>query len=460
MRCFNGKTRPVWRSLRALTDADDNHADWIVTAIQHVYMIYADERDAAVRICNALLKEPDPHVRQGAARLSSALAAINPVFVPAAADLDGAGSTASSSGRDAARYRTSPWLIARLTDMPMCAHAIMGMISIGSAFVVRTTPPLPVDLAAEFPELRYQRATATRLHPRPGVPTVHDSSIGGPLLWPSDEPWPNCTGPHDEEWTSVQRPATVRRVRAILARVSARRAAGGSSELTPEERAEMPRWDFSEPRELAREPIAFVAVAQVYRRDVSDIGGPATADLLQVLWCPLAHPDLDFCPRVIVRWRRGRDVNAVLAEPPLPIVAVDDHLPDPCVLHPERVTEYPDQDLLPEDLQVRANALRTRTGHSYRGLSNADGWKVRGLPSWALGGPLPTDCATCGSATTLLLTAATGEWDRQEATWRPVEEPDDRWVNPTGVVISRGYNLYVFVCASSHEHPVTTAMSA
>ncbi|GAA0716264.1 hypothetical protein GCM10010199_17710 [Dactylosporangium roseum] len=35
---------------RALADADDNHADWIFTAVQNVYMIYASERDAAVRM--------------------------------------------------------------------------------------------------------------------------------------------------------------------------------------------------------------------------------------------------------------------------------------------------------------------------------------------------------------------------------------------------------------------------
>lgn len=29
--------------------------------------------------------------------------------------------------------------------------------------------------------------TATRPHPRPGSPTVHESSVGGPPLWPVDE---------------------------------------------------------------------------------------------------------------------------------------------------------------------------------------------------------------------------------------------------------------------------------
>ncbi|MEU5554299.1 hypothetical protein ABZ738_31460 [Micromonospora sp. NPDC047793] len=66
----------------ALADADDNCADWIFTAVQDVYMIYASERDAAVRMCDALLEDPDPGIRQAAARLSGTLAAINPVLYP------------------------------------------------------------------------------------------------------------------------------------------------------------------------------------------------------------------------------------------------------------------------------------------------------------------------------------------------------------------------------------------
>ncbi|WP_228644031.1 hypothetical protein [Microtetraspora sp. AC03309] len=51
----------------------------------------------------------------------------------------------------------------------------------------RTTPPRPVDLTAVFSELEGHARTATRLHPRPGVPDVRSSSVGGPLLWPADE---------------------------------------------------------------------------------------------------------------------------------------------------------------------------------------------------------------------------------------------------------------------------------
>ncbi|MEY2231333.1 hypothetical protein [Streptomyces sp. BF23-19] len=51
--------------------------------------------------------------------------------------------------------------------------------------MTRTTPPRPFDVASVFPELAGMSRTATRLHPRPGAPTVHESSVGGPLLWPA-----------------------------------------------------------------------------------------------------------------------------------------------------------------------------------------------------------------------------------------------------------------------------------
>ena len=68
---------------RALADADDNHADWLHTAVRDVFSIYAAERDAAVRTCEALTGDPDPSLRRGAAQLRAALTAINPVLHPA-----------------------------------------------------------------------------------------------------------------------------------------------------------------------------------------------------------------------------------------------------------------------------------------------------------------------------------------------------------------------------------------
>ncbi|MGQ4336251.1 hypothetical protein ACN6LE_007669, partial [Streptomyces hayashii] len=50
----------------------------------------------------------------------------------------------------------------------------------------RTTPPRPFDVTALFPRLAPLARTATRLHPRAGSPSRHDSSVGGPLMWPAD----------------------------------------------------------------------------------------------------------------------------------------------------------------------------------------------------------------------------------------------------------------------------------
>ncbi|MFJ5900478.1 hypothetical protein ACIQFZ_34790 [Streptomyces sp. NPDC093064] len=79
----------------------------------------------------------------------------------------------------------------------------------------RTTPSRPLEVEALFPELSAYRGTTTRLHPRPGRPDAADSSVGGPLLWPADEPWPVCTESHSH--ARGRRPADIHRQRQILA---------------------------------------------------------------------------------------------------------------------------------------------------------------------------------------------------------------------------------------------------
>jgi len=39
---------------------------------------------------------------------------------------------------------------------------------------------------AVFPQLRAFARITTRLHPRKGSPSVEQSSVGGPLLWPRE----------------------------------------------------------------------------------------------------------------------------------------------------------------------------------------------------------------------------------------------------------------------------------
>ena len=336
--------------------------------------------------------------------------------------------------------------------------------------MTRTTPPRQVDIAELFPELTEHAATATRLHPRPGRPTTADSSVGGPLLWPADEPWPVCTDGDAHYVNQLTTPATVRRSREIYAAAQARAAAsGGRYALTDEERAELPDYDFSEPDDLVDQPIPLVPVAQLYRRDVPDFAGPDDADLLQVLWCPLDHPEEGYNPRVRLYWRRSTDVTQPLDLAPEPPVVNDAYLPTPCVVHPEQVREYQYGGLLPEELDDRITAWEEaaededededETGRSYQfDLSLAPGWKVGGFANWSLTDPHPVDCAECGTAMTLLFTADSSEWHGTGGSWRPVEEPPGVSSGPTDVSIGRGYALYVFRCPVSFEHRPATAM--
>jgi hypothetical protein len=328
--------------------------------------------------------------------------------------------------------------------------------------MTRTTPPRPVDVTAVFPELRLYALTATRLHPRPGHPGVTDSSVGGPLLWPAGEPWPMCTaGDHDTE--TPQYPQDVRRWRALLAAAWARTPRGEPLRITDEERAALPDLDVAAPRHLTSEPIAMIPVVQLFRRDVPGLPGPEGTDVLQVLWCPLDHADLEYCPRVQLRWRRADTVTEVLAEAPQPLVVYGDYLPEPCVLHPEQVREFPYVDLLPGELAERVCAWDDEL-YSFA-LSIADGWKLGGHVDWSLSDPRPMDCERCGTPMRLLLCAASAEWDHETFGWRPVEDAGEPAYgslypasSPTGVVIGRGYSLWIFTCPASYEHPHRTAM--
>ncbi|WP_307710623.1 hypothetical protein [Streptomyces sp. V1I6] len=97
----------------------------------------------------------------------------------------------------------------------------------------RCEETLTVHLAgAVFPQLVPPPRLATRLHPCPGAPTVHDSSGGEPLLWPADEALQHCDEPHDRRpapvvpdggsmtWISKEEPNTPR-ARAAWARKTA-----------------------------------------------------------------------------------------------------------------------------------------------------------------------------------------------------------------------------------------------
>jgi hypothetical protein len=350
--------------------------------------------------------------------------------------------------------------------------------------MTRTTPPRP-DLVAAVPELAAYARTATRLHPRPGAPGVGDSSVGGPLLWPAEEPWPVCTADNviaHRHVAHLRRPADERLTRQILSAAYGRTRREQRLRLYQEERAQLAQADRPVPTsELDRAgPPPLLAVAQLYRRDVPDLPGPKETDLLQVLWCPFTgHGGLDasWDLGVVVKWRRAAEVDierVLVDQPEPPMMEGGDYLPEPCVLDPEQVVEYAELALLPDALQQRLRHWEQDTGqhyYGYDGVAIAPGWKVggwrRGVAPWRWERPLV--CA-CGELMELLLKIEGAEWgydeDRGVYPWRPVEDADSSgefevypWeTQPTMIMIGDAYRLWVFTCPASPNHPARTTV--
>lgn len=345
--------------------------------------------------------------------------------------------------------------------------------------MTRTTPPRPVDVAAVFPALAPLARIATRLHPRPGDPSLHDSSVGGPLLWPASDPWPHCGGPHELDGVNPAMSLVgVRLERRI-------RAAGHGRSLTPQERETLRRI-HPLPGPVTKDPvaqpydgsIAMLPVAQLYVRDVPGLRASAGADLLQVLWCPFDHPgDEEFMPRTALFWRSADAVTDILTVPPEPAeVQYEGYVPEPCLLDPEQVTEYPSLLELSGDVQELLGQWSTwqaagGTAHSSYAiapqefysnvLSVAPGWKVGGWIRWGLNDPFPQFCPVCGTPTEPLLTIAWTEWDDSTRSWIPYEDQaagissssPAYLAGPSGIQIASGYDQIVRVCPASPDHP-------
>ncbi|MBG0850870.1 hypothetical protein I2W78_03115 [Streptomyces spinoverrucosus] len=329
-----------------------------------------------------------------------------------------------------------------------------------------TTPPRPLDVTALFPQLAPLARTATRLHPRPGSPTVHDSSVGGPLLWPTDEPWPHCEGPHERGATRrVLSPDDIRRLRHIQAAIESRRHLGGpASRPTPEELATEKR--ILQGRPWPEDPVPLLPVAQLYARDVQLPFSPPGADLLQVLWCPFDHPAH---PRTAVFWRSAGTVTDVLgAAPEPPAIKSQGYLPEPSLLAPERVTEYPafmelDKELrqeLGDPSRWDGSCPATPREFYENELSTSPGWKTGGWSRWGLSDPMPRRCPECGTEALPLLTVATLEWDAGSDSWAPEEErthptPLLRGTPPanfTLIGIAGGHSLQLHACPADPSH--------
>ncbi|GGJ16359.1 hypothetical protein [Streptomyces brasiliensis] len=336
--------------------------------------------------------------------------------------------------------------------------------------MTRTTPPRPWDVAAELAELAAYARTATRLHPRPGAPGVHDSSVGGPLLWPADEPWP-VHAPH-RPCGPLSTLDDIRTRRGLLTMAWQRPRGPRENLLTKPEQEIVDRIQAGyAPELLPRGPLPLIPLAQLHARDVPTLPFPEGTDLLQVLWLPFDEIE-GASAAVQLRWRRASDVGEVLERPPVPPYAEQsDHVPEPCVLHPEQVREFPPHHLLDEPLEQRLGTWAKERSADYTSdLSVAPGWKAGGWPArFTFRDPAGSDelrCGQCGGPVEALLTVDSSEWDGATGSWRPLEDGEDaekpaghpyRTAHaPTMVTVGRGYTLQFYYCVGDPAHlPVT-----
>jgi hypothetical protein len=192
--------------------------------------------------------------------------------------------------------------------------------------------------------------------------------------------------------------------------------------------------------------------------------------MLQVLWAPFE--EIEGCSKAVqLRWRLSSDVREVLAEPPEPAyIDQAEHVPSPCVLHPEQVREYPPPHVLDEGQAERLQVwAKERSVDYWADLSVAPGWKFGGWPAhFTFRDPADSDelhCGECGGPVEALLTIDSSEWDGASRSWRPVEDGQDgsgqpyrNAHTPTLLTVGRGYTLQFYSCVGTPSHLPRTIM--
>lgn len=231
-------------------------------------------------------------------------------------------------------------------------------------------------------------------------------------------------------------------------------------------------------------PVPMLPVAQLYTRDVPLLRPPGQADLLQVLWCPYDH-EPHAKPSTALFWRSAVGVGDVLAAPPDPYETDwEGYVPEPCLLAPEQITEYPSsldlslhmRQLLGDWSRWQAADVGVGVGvdssyadypaEFYDGeMADAPGGKVGGWPPWGRTDPYRRFCAVCDAQMVPLLTIASFEWDGGTRGWAPYEDQAAAFAaghvagqnpaQPTAVEVGSTDNLQLYVCPATPEHPHT-----
>lgn len=295
----------------------------------------------------------------------------------------------------------------------------------------RKLPPPLFDMAELIPEFAGFAKETILLYPRSGEPGVRDSSMGGPLLWPADEPWPYCA--QAGHW-----------------------AYGTGSAL----------WEQSKPG-----AVPMVPVIQLFARDVPWLEFPQGTDVVQLLWCALIHEE-DRAGVVLPKlfWRNEAQTVAagLLHDVPAPGEGEydDDLVPRPCTVCPTPATEYPGYDLPDElltALRPRLEELQDRYGFWYTETASALQNKVGGYPAWTQS----PDWPHCGRGHRMEhLFSITGE--PAYGRWLPLDEHEPGTTQPTWdapaaqavfdaigpeLEIGDAGGLYVFLCRQCPDLP-------
>lgn len=201
-------------------------------------------------------------------------------------------------------------------------------------------------------------------------------------------------------------------------------------------------------------PYPMIGVLQVYARDVPELPYPEGTDLCQLLWCPNNHDEPWYGPRPVVAWRHAGSATELLTDLPhttfdAPVNAID-YVPAPCVLMPERVTEYPHPYDLPDILRGRLQAWdgeQVIDRPYLRLLSTAPGTKLLGHPNWIQGPRWPV--CVCGRLMTHLVTIASAEYSDGER-WNDVHTE----TSPHGIMIGDVGDMYLFTCTARNHRPL------
>jgi hypothetical protein len=175
---------------------------------------------------------------------------------------------------------------------------------------------------------------------------------------------------------------------------------------------------------------------------------------------------------------KKRDIIGPVEQPISPKYPDEHLIPNPCCLHPERVTEYPDIVELSDEERAKLEDWDDQGGYIYQCLlSVAPGFKVGGYPDWIQDAEVPI--CECGRENEHLLTIASSEFDPASAPrWCPLEDREfweasqltnyheDKKTHEAaalaqvapGLTIGDCGSVYLFICRECEGWPVKSVL--